>query len=163
MQKEQWVFVQNRFFTVIFTHLFFNSIAVLFPNSRHEISLPTDRISPRRSRHSLASPYPKQRCKKNGEFLSRIDFLQWFLLTIFNSIAVAVPNSRRGISPPTDRLGLGLGLGCRRVLLTWQERAVMKADVLWCTVNTFPVRHICGIRGHLVILCSLESIKALDV
>jgi hypothetical protein len=34
------------------------------------------RISTRRSRHSLASPYMKRRCKKNGEFLSRIDFLQ---------------------------------------------------------------------------------------
>ena len=49
----------------------------------------------------------------------------------------------------------------RRVLLTWQEWAVMKADVLTCTVNTFSVRHICGIRGHVVVLCSLESVNAL--
>ena len=49
----------------------------------------------------------------------------------------------------------------RRVLLTLQERAVMKADVLTCTVNTFSVRHICGIRGHVVVLCSLKSVNAL--
>jgi hypothetical protein len=78
MQKERWVFIQNRFFTVISTHHFFISIAVLFLNSRREISPPTDRISPRCSCHSLASPYTKWRCKKNGGFLSRIDFLQWF-------------------------------------------------------------------------------------
>ena len=51
----------------------------------------------------------------------------------------------------------------RRVLLTWQERAVMKADILRCTVNTFSVRHIGGIRGHLVVLSSLESVNTLGV
>jgi hypothetical protein len=45
----------------------------LFPNSRHEISPPTDIISPRRCCHFLMSLYPKRCCKRTVSF-------RWYLI-----------------------------------------------------------------------------------
>ncbi len=55
-----------------------NYIAVTYPKSRRGISQPTEEIQPCRRRHILATQYTKGFCKKNGEFLLRIDFFTVF-------------------------------------------------------------------------------------
>jgi hypothetical protein len=53
------------------------------PATRVIMSPPTDRISPCLCHQSLASLTYKWRCEKNGEIVSRINFLQRFALTFF--------------------------------------------------------------------------------
>ena len=73
---------------------FLNWIAVAVHNFRRGISTPTETISTRLSCHSASSPCTKQWCKKNGEFLSRVNFLQWFLLTILPINLMSTPPTR---------------------------------------------------------------------
>ena len=75
----------------------------MFPNSRRGKSPSTDRILPRRWRHSILSLYTKWRYKKNGEFLFRIDFYSDFHSPFFQLKWCSIPpNSWQGISWPTE-------------------------------------------------------------
>ena len=62
-----------------------------FPNLQRGISPPTDRILPRRWRHSILSLYTKWRYKKNSEFLFRIDFYRDFHSPFFQLKWCGIP------------------------------------------------------------------------